>query len=186
MAANKVKFGLRNAHYAKKTDAGYADPMPFPGQVSLTLKPKGDRAEFYADDVAYFTREANQGYEGEMTIADVPASFLKDCLGFTEDGNGAVFENMDAVQTPFALLFEVQGDVQPRRFVFYECLAARPNVEANTVKGTIEPTTDTLSFIASPRLSDGMVKAVLVKTAENEAAYAGFYTDVYEFATTAP
>jgi len=92
---------------------------------------------------------------------------------------------MDAVQTPFALLFEVQGDLQPRRFVFYECLASRPNVDANTVKGTIEPTTDTLSFVAVPRKLDGMVKAVLVKTPENETAYSGFYTSVYEFAAPA-
>jgi phi13 family phage major tail protein len=179
---NKVKFGLRNAHYAKKTEGGYADPLPFPGQVSLTLKPKGERAEFYADDVPYFTKDANQGYEGEMTIADIPPSFLKDCLGFTEDDNGAIFEHMDAMQIPFALMFEVQGDLQPRRFVFYECLAARPNVDANTVKGAIEPTTDTLSFVATPRQLDGMVKAVLVKTPENETVYSGFYTSVYEFA----
>lgn len=186
MPDNKVKFGLRNAHYAKVTESGYALPSPFPGQVSLTLKPKGERAEFYADDVAYFTKDANQGYEGEMTIADIPPSFLKDCLGFTQDDNGALFEHMDAVQTPFALMFEVQGDLQPRRFVFYECLASRPNVDANTVKGTIEPTTDTLSFVATPRQADGMVKAVLVKTALNETVYSGFYASVYEFAATTP
>ena len=186
MPDNKVKFGLRNAHYAKVTESGYAVPVPFPGQVSLTLKPKGERAEFYADDIAYFTKDANQGYEGEMTIADIPASFLKDCLGFTQDDNGALFEHMDAIQTPFALMFEVQGDLQPRRFVFYECLASRPNVDANTVKGTIEPTTDTLSFVAVPRKLDGMVKAVLVKTPENETAYSGFYTSVYEFAAPTP
>jgi hypothetical protein len=93
---------------------------------------------------------------------------------------------MDAVQTPFALMFEVQGDLQPRRFVFYACLASRPNVDANTVKGTIEPTTDTLSFVATPRQLDGMVKAVLVKNTTNETAYTGFYTSVYEFAAPTP
>ncbi len=185
MPDNKVKFGLRNAHYAKMTDSGYAAPVAFLGQVSLTLKPKGDRGEFYADDVAYFTKDANQGYEGEMTIADIPVSFLKDCLGFTQDDNGALFEHMDAIQKPFALMFEVQGDLQPRRFVFYECLAARPNVDANTIKGAIEPSTDTLSFLATPRQVDGMVKAVLVKSLDNETAYNGFYTSVYEFAAPA-
>ena len=184
MPDNRVKFGLRNAHYAKVTASGYATPVAFPGQVSLTLKPKGERAEFYADDVAYFTKDANQGYEGEMTVADIPPSFLKDCLGFVEDSNGALFEHADAEQTPFALLFEVQGDLQPRRFVFYECLASRPNVDANTVRGAIEPTTDTFAFVAVPRRVDGMVKAVLVKTSSNEQAYNNFYASVYEF--TAP
>jgi phi13 family phage major tail protein len=117
-----------------------------------------------------------------MTIADIPVSFLKDCLGYTEDDNGAIFEHMDAAQSPFALLFEVQGDQQPRRFVFYECLASRPSVDAATVKGSIEPSTDTLSFVATPRQADGMVKAVLVKSALNETVYSGFYTSVYEFA----
>lgn len=70
--------------------------------------------------------------------------------------------------------------------MFYECLAARPNVDANTIKGAIEPTTDTLSFVATPRQLDGMVKAVLVRTQENETAYSGFYTSVYEFAAPTP
>lgn len=182
---NKVKFGLRNAHYAKRTESGYATPTPFAGQVSLSLKPKGDRAEFYADDVAYFTKDANQGYEGEMTIADIPTSFLLDCLGYTQDDNGAIFEHMDAKQTRFALMFEVQGDQTPRRFVFYDCLAARPSVDAATTKGQIEPSTDTLSFVASPRTTDGMVKAVLTKTTENANIYSDFYTTVYEYAAPA-
>jgi phi13 family phage major tail protein len=183
--ANKVKFGLRNAHYAVKTETGYSLPAAFPGQVSLSLSPKGDKAEFYADDVLYFTQEANQGYEGEMTIADVPDSFLKDCLGYTQDENGAIFENTDAVQTPFALMFEVQGDDQPRRFVFYQCTAARPSFEFGTKQASIEPNTDTLSFIASPRDSDGLVKAVLVRSEANNAAFIDFFADVYEFVAPA-
>ncbi len=186
MPDNKVKFGLQNAHFAKVTESGYALPTPFPGQVSLTLKPKGERAEFYADDIAYFSKDANMGYEGEMTVADIPVSFLKDCLGFTQDNNGAIFEQADAKQMPFALLFEVQGDQQPRRFVFYECMASRPNVDANTVKGAIEPTTDTLSFVVTPRKVDGMVKAVLVKNETNATAFNSFYTSVYEFVAPTP
>ena len=53
MSANKVKYGLKNVHYAVATETGgtltYATPVPIPGGVSLTLEPKGEKAEFYAD-----------------------------------------------------------------------------------------------------------------------------------------
>jgi hypothetical protein len=120
---------------------------------------------------------------GFFTI-DTPGT--QGVVGFASGREHALSDVSIQVQTPFALMFEVQGDLQPRRFVFYECLASRPNVDANSVKGTIEPTTDTLSFVATPRQLDGMVKAVLVKNATNETAYTGFYTSVYEFAAPTP
>lgn len=178
---NKVKFGLKNAHYAVDNAGTYDTPVPLSGSVNLSLSPKGEKAEFYADDVLYFTKESNQGYEGEIEIADLPTSFLKDCLGFSEDVNGAIFEASDAKQTPFALMFEVDGDEVPRRFVFYNCLAARPSIEGSTKESSTEPKTDSLSFVASPRATDGKVKAVLIKSVTNESVYAGFFTSVYEF-----
>jgi len=55
---NKVKFGLKNAHYAVVSNNNgvitYGTPVRIPGAVNLVLNPKGDKTEFYADDMAYF------------------------------------------------------------------------------------------------------------------------------------
>ena len=39
---NKVKFNIKNVHYALKTDTGYGTPKPIPGAVSISLEAQGD------------------------------------------------------------------------------------------------------------------------------------------------
>ena len=63
---NKVKFGLKNVHYAVGTDNGdgtlpYAKPVAFPGAKALTMDPEGDSSPFYADDMKYYVSYANNG-----------------------------------------------------------------------------------------------------------------------------
>ena len=56
---NKIRYGLKNVHYAKitKSDTGiitYEKPKPYKGAVSLTLDAEtGDATKFYADDEIY-------------------------------------------------------------------------------------------------------------------------------------
>jgi len=178
---NKVKYGLKNAHYAVITNTAgvitYGTPVLIPGAVNISLSPLGDKAEFYADDVAYFVASSNQGYDGNLEVALLPDSFKKDVLGWTVDSTGALFENANVLAKDIALLFEFSGDVNAIRHVMYNVSVARPGIESSTKGSGREGKTETLDITASPNAS-GYVKA---KTEASDTGYATWFTTVHEF-----
>ena len=179
---NKVRFGLKNCHYAKATfdedgNVTYAKPVRLPGAVSLSMDPEGENENFYADDVVYYVLNNNAGYEGDLELALIPEEFLKDILHEEEDANGVLAENANTTFERFALLFEFTGDQNAIRHVLYCCSASRPSMEGETKEDEKEVKTETLSIIASA-LASGHVKA---KTSVNtsDAVYNGWYNEVY-------
>jgi phi13 family phage major tail protein len=178
--SNKVKFGLKNVHYAVITETDgvitYDTPKSIPGAVNLTLDAAGESVQFYADDSVYFEENTNDGYTGNLEIALIPDDFRKDVLGEIEDANGALIENKDAKAKHFALMFEFDGDAKKTRHVLYYVLASRPSVSGSTRTNTKEPQTETLNITARPAPDTGDVKA---KVPQGEAAYDDFYTAVY-------
>ncbi|PGE09241.1 phage tail protein, partial [Bacillus toyonensis] len=79
MNENKVAFGLKNVHYALFDTKGgvvtFSNPIPLPGGIELTFDPRGDLIEFYADDMLYYAASNNQGYDGTLSIANIPEQF---------------------------------------------------------------------------------------------------------------
>lgn len=186
---NKVKFGLSNVHIAKITEEDgeitYGTPFAVPGAVSLTAEPEGDTTPFYADNIKYYVAVANNGYTGDLEIAMTPKEFLTQILGQLEDKNGALIESANDVNARFALMGEIEGDIKKRRFVYYDCTAARPSAEMNTVEESKEPQTDTISITMAARSSDNVIKAVIEPSEENKAVYDTFFQKVYEKNATA-
>lgn len=189
MSENKVKFGLSNVHIAKITEQDgvitYGTPFAMPGAVSLSIDPEGETTPFYADNIKYYIATSNQGYTGDLELAMLVKEFFTQILGQQEDTNGALFESADDVTARFALMGEMDGDVKKRRFVYYDCTAARPSSEMNTIEDSKEPQTDTISITMSARKTDKAIKAVIEPTTENQAVYNTFFTKVYEKDATA-
>ena len=179
---NKVKYNLKNAHYALLTigedgAVTYGMPVALPGSVSLSLDANGEPENFYADGIAYYVINNNMGYDGDLELALIPESFRTDVLKEKLDSKGVLIENSDAELAQFALLFEFDGDVRHIRHVMYNCSASRPKIEGKTNEDKKEVQTETLTIKATP-LADGKVKAKTGNTTE-PAVYAGWYKAVY-------
>ena len=187
--ANKVKFGLSNVHIAKityGTDGNglptitYGSPFALPGAVNLTLDAEGDSADFFADNTKYFSSSANNGYSGSLEIAMINDTFRTDILGETADTKGAMIETKDDTMSDFALGFQIEGDVEGRRYWFYSVSASRPSTSSQTIETSKEPVTDTIDITANARITDGAIKVFMEKTSGNTTQYNNFFTAVYE------
>ena len=171
---NKIKYGIKNCHYAVATiaadgSATYGTVKPLPGAVNLSLEPQGDTSPFYADNIVYYTSVANNGYEGDLELAKVPEDFLKDVLGYVADKNGVLYEDANAPVVHFALIFQFEGDVHAKRHVMYNCVATRPTVKGATKEKGIEPQTETINITAT----------TIYVPATEEAQYDAWNTDIY-------
>lgn len=184
---NKIKYGLSNCYYAVGTPGSgntmtYGTPVRLPGGVSLSLDQNGGQTTFYADNVAYWVGNANNGYTGSLELARVPESFETDVLGNVLDDNGVSVEDAKAASVHFALLFQFEGDSTATRHVMYNCVASRPAVSGSTKEDTIEPQTETLDLtctsIHNTALDTDIVKAKTTDTTTT-ATLTGWYSNVY-------
>lgn len=183
---SKVKFGLKNVHYALATiaddgTATYGDPVRIPGAVSLSMEASGENTPFYADDSVYFTAPGAMGYSGDLTIALIPDSFRKDCLG--EDGSveGVLIETSDTTPKPFALLFEFTTDEKAQKHVLYNCTAKRPAIASQTKGESTEVQTEALTLTASSIFNAALDKSIVkAKADESASAYSNWYTAVFQ------
>ena len=185
--ANKIKYGLSRVYYAKATidvstgKATYTTPVPIPGAVSLSMDPSGESNKFYADNVAYATFAANAGYEGELEVAMIPDTFRTDILGEVVDSDIMV-EKSGATATPFALLFQFEGDEDATRHVFYNCTAARPNVGSKTTEESVEVQTETINLtcgaIFNEKLDASIVKGKI--SDKTKQTYVDWFNSVHQ------
>ena len=165
MANNKVKFGLKNVHYALVTEtvatdgtvsSTYGDVKALAGAVSLSLSPSASKSVFRADNEDYYVSYGEGGYEGDLEVARVNENFLKDVLGYVEDDDKILVESSNAFKTVnyFALTFEFDGDQKAVKHCLYKCSASRPNIASQTTGegGTTDPQTETLTITAVPRI----------------------------------
>lgn len=189
--SNRVKYGLSSVYYAKATIdssnvATYDTPVAWPGAVNLSLSAEGDTTKFRADNIDYWVGQSNNGYSGDFESALIPDSFRKDILGYIEGTGGILIEDAQAKTTPFALMFQFEGDEKNTRHCFYNVTCTRPTVAGQTTAETIEPQTETVTFTAvaihNSALNKDIVKASAPET--TSGAYTTWFTSVYTNITT--
>ena len=104
---NKVKYNLKNVHWALATTGGYSSVNTWAGAVNISLEPQGEDYAFYADGLKYFEYHANNGYEGDLECALIPEDFKKTILGEVNDNNSNLVELDQGEVINFALGFQI-------------------------------------------------------------------------------
>ena len=195
MSANKVKYGLKNVHYALVTetvvttgaDAGktvssYGAMKALAGAVSLSLSSTASKSVFRADNEHYYVSYGEGGYEGDLEVARVNEDFLKDVLGLIEDNDKILVEASSAFKTVnyFALVFEFDGDQRATKHCLYKCSASRPDIASQTTGegGTTDPQTETLTLTAIPRIDEDKYIHLQTQESTTTAVIEAWYSAV--------
>lgn len=138
----------------------------------------------YADNVVYTTITTNQGYDGNLSIYNVPDWFSADYLGMVIDSNGVLVESASSVKSDFALIFEFDTDTaDTKRNVLYSCSAGRTDLNGATKEGTVDPQAFSVPIVASPLEGTEYVKASKVGNSM-DPTWASWLSSVYTPATT--
>ena len=195
MGANKVKYGLKNVHYALVTetvvttgaDAGktvssYGELKALAGAVSLSLSSSASKTVFRADDSDYYVSYGQGGYEGDLEVARVNEDFLKDVLSLVEDNDNILVESSAAFKTVnyFALVFEFDGDQRATKHCLYKCSAYRPDIASQTTgeNGSTDPQTETLTITAIPRVDEDKYIHLQTQETTSTAVIEAWYSSV--------
>ena len=179
--SNKVKYGLKNVHWASlemndRLVPAFGTPAPIPGAVSLSLDANAEAQTFFSGGVAYEIN-TNQGYAGSLEIAILPDDFRAYALGEQLDASHVAVERAGTLYRPFALMFEFAADKKHVRHVLYNCTMTHPPITGQTAAEQKEAQTDTGNLKASP-LPGGLVKGRTTDTTP-AAAYDAWFDGVY-------
>lgn len=191
MGSNKVKFGLKNVHYAMVTETvasdgtvstSYGTVKALAGAVSLSMSSTASKSVFRADNEDYYVSYGEGGYEGDLEVARTNEDFLKDVLGYLEDDDKILVESSAAFKTVnyFAIMFEFDGDQRETKHCLYKCSASRPDIASQTTGegGTIEPQTETLTLTAVPRADADKYIHIQTQETTSTAVIEAWYTAV--------
>lgn len=193
MSANKVKYGLKNVHYALVTEtvatdgtgaitSSYGSLKALAGAVSLSMSSSASKSVFRADNEDYFVSYGQGGYEGTLEVARVNEDFLKDVLSLKEDTDNILVEDSDAFKTVnyFALVFEFDGDQRETKHCLYKCSASRPDIASQTTGegGSTDPQTESLTITAVPRADADKYIHIQTQESTSTAVTAAWYTAV--------
>lgn len=174
---NKVRYGLSNVYVGTVTMGDgtptFSVPKSYPGAVNMTLDAEGEQSIFYADNIAYYVTNSNNGYTGELEMAYLYDWFETEYLGNKESQEGMIVETSDVPTQMAYIMFQFEGDVNATKYIIYNATFSRPSLEGSTQEDTTEPNTTTIPFTSVPLVTEfgKIVRAKVPSTASNYATF---------------
>lgn len=187
--SEKITYGIKNVYVApiNVSESGvvtYGVPRALPGATEIALSIVGEIVKKYADNITYFKMGVNQGYEGNLSVYNVPDWFSEAYLGYKVDSNGVLVEDASGTMADFALMFEFNTDTaKTKRNVMYNVTASRPEINSSTKEDTIDPQPFSIPITASPAIGTEYVKASVVGDS-TDATWSSWFSSVYTIAET--
>jgi phi13 family phage major tail protein len=155
--------------------------MKIPGAVSFSPTSNANNTDFHADNVLFFSAVSDTGgITGNLEMALFPNTFLRDVLGWAIADNGGLVQLANQPHPPFALLFEVAGNEEPIRVVYYNCVGSTPTDSHTTNTQNITVATKSMAISATPILlpNQRWAPRYSLKKSDSEADFANFFTQV--------
>lgn len=162
--ANKVEFGISNLHVGTWTEGEngavtLGTPYHQKGAVSFSPEQDSENNTFYADDIAYWSEYTDGPFEGDLTVALFDDTFKTQFMGYTQLVDGGLAQVKNAVKPNVYIAFEVKGDAEKRRCIFYNCSLGVITREYATIEDTKEPATEALGITCTGDNNTGAMKA---------------------------
>ena len=182
MAKNKVEFGISNLHIGTYTvvDGAAVLGTPYHQKGAVSFSPEQDSNEniFYADDIAYWSEYSDGPFSGDLEVALFDDEFKTQFLGYKALTGGGIANVKNPEKKNVYIAFDIKGDAEGRRAIFYNCALGAITREYNTIEDEKAPATETIGITCTGDDVSGVIKAVFKPA---DTAYSTLYT-----APTAP
>ncbi len=177
--ANKVRFGLSKCYYAiwDASTSTYGTPVAVPYAQSLSIDRNKSSSDVYADNKLIY----HIGSLNSATI-NVQFSVIADTVKQALLGHKSAVTTANNVEvtngTPiyFALLFQIEGDDENRRKIYYRCTASLGNESYETTGDSVNAVGESLEITAYP-VEVGDYDVLDADADENDSNYATFFSN---------
>lgn len=181
--ANKVEFGISNLHIGTYTvgennAVTLGTPYHQKGAISFSPEQESNENTAYADNIAYWSEYTDGPFTGDLVTMLYDDEFLTQFMGYRRLSNGGLAHVKNAVKPNVYIAFDIEGDAEKRRAIFYNCSLGAINRSYETIEDEKEPANETLPISCVGDNATGVTKATF---RPNDAGYNTLYT-----APTAP
>lgn len=176
--SNKVRFGLSNLYFGTYTvsttgSVTLGSPVAVPGAVSLNLDPETEETVFYADNTKYYVSNADNGFTGEIEVAQFSDTFKTTFMNYITLSDGGIAQIKGEDNKVCYVMFQSEGDAQSRRGILYNVSLGQISRSYSTTEGSKEPVTATLSITVVGDNTTGITRASYT---EDATGYSTLFT----------
>ena len=146
---NKVLFGFSDLYigtYEVADDGTVTLGTPYhqKGAVGYSPEDNGEKSVFHADNVEYWTKYSTGTFEGDLVVAMFDDDFKTQFLNYKKLDDGGIALIKNAPTPNVYMMFEVQGDVEPLRAIYYNGSLGPITREFGTIEDSPEPQTESI------------------------------------------
>jgi len=178
--ANKVEFGISNLHvgtYSVGTNGTVTMGTPYhqKGAVSFSPEEQEENNTFYADNIEYWSQFIGGTFEGDIEVAKFDDLFKTQFLGYIAKSDGGIALTKNAIKPDTYIAFEVDGDAQKRRVIYYNCALGGIQREHKTTEGaTKTPDTEKITVKVT---GDNKTGVSMVSYKQTDTGYSTLFTN---------